>query len=88
MATLATRVVPVVFMTDEVLLTQGTRVAEMYFLLRGEAIELWEGLRTKPLRRLVPHDFCGEFTIFTDQPSAVSVVALTPCECFVLSNGA
>ena len=29
-------------MADETLITQGTRVAEMYFLIRGEALELWE----------------------------------------------
>ena len=88
LATLSTRVVPVVFMAEEVLITQGTRVGEMYFLIRGEAIELWEGHRTKPLRRLVASDFCGDFSIFTDMPSVVSVSALTPCETFMLSQEA
>lgn len=60
LATISTRMVPVVFMADEVLITQGTRVAEMYFIIRGEALELWEGHRTKPLRKLVANDSCGE----------------------------
>lgn len=63
-------------------------VSELYFLVRGEALEIWEGYRTKPLRRLVSGDFCGEFSMLTDTTSAVSVVAVTPCETFMLGQEA
>ena len=81
--TLTTQLAPVVFMRHETLILEQSHNDEMFFLVRGEAMEL-RGLPTPHLhRRLGPGDYCGENMLLRQQ-STSSVVAHTPCECFVL----
>ena len=82
-STLTTQLAPVVFMRHETLILEQSHNDEMFFLVRGDAMEL-RGLPTPHLhRRLGPGDYCGENMLLRQQ-SISSVVAHTPCECFVL----
>lgn len=92
--TLAAQLVPRLLMADDALISCGLGVTEIFFLLRGEAIELWGGRRETPLRKLEAGDSCGEFallySLFDNSAalSAVTVLALSPCHCLVLRDSA
>lgn len=60
---------------DTTLITEGTRPADLKFLVRGEAIVTRDG---RTLGRVGPGDFLGEMSYLTKQDASASVTSSKP----------